>query len=138
MALSLRNRIIGVFALTAVFSASTVLHSHKTAAAAASSIAADVEAAAPSMTIYNGGFGVVRQIVPLELQSGINSVRFADTTAHVETASVILRDPSGLHKMQILEQSYRADALSQQLLLSLNEGKVIEFEKPDHSIIKGK
>src|SRR6185312_173721 len=138
MALSLRNRIIGVFALTAVFSASTVLHSHKTAAAAASSIAADVEAAAPSMTIYNGGFGVVRQIVPLELTSGINSIRFSEITAHVETESVILRDPSGAHKLQVLEQSYRADALSQGLLLSMNEGKVIEFQLPDKSIVKGK
>lgn len=100
--------------------------------------ALESDASAPSMTIYNGGFGVVRQMVPLELKSGINEVRFADTTAHVETESVILRDPSGVHKLQVLEQSYRADALSQQLLLSLNEGKVIEFERPDKSIVKGK
>jgi hypothetical protein len=133
-----RNSIIGIFILSAIFAAASIAFHRNAKVAAAASAAIDQEAAAPSMTIYNGGFGVVRQIVPLELQSGINSVRFADTTAHVETASVILRDPSGLHKMQILEQSYRADALSQQLLLSLNEGKVIEFEKPDHSIIKGK
>ena len=99
---------------------------------------ADSEATSPSMTIYNGGFSVVRQVVPLELQSGINLVRFADTTAHVETESVILRDPTGSHKIQVLEQSYRADALSMPLLLEMNEGKVIEFERPDKSIVKGK
>lgn len=124
--------------LGAIICAGSMVRYQGAVQAAASSSAADVEAAAPSMTIYNGGFGVVRQIVPLELQSGINNVRFSEITAHVETESVILRDPSGMHKLQVLEQSYRADALSQGLLLSMNEGKVIEFELPDKSIVKGK
>src|SRR4051812_6718144 len=139
MASSRRNRFIGILILSAVFSVGAIIHSHSVASAAAAvPSAADVDGSAPSMTIYNGGFSVVRQIFPLELKSGINDIRFNDTTAHVETESVILRDPSGLHKLQVLEQSYRADALSQGLLLSLNEGKVIEFERGDKSIIKGK
>jgi hypothetical protein len=84
--------------------------------------------AQPSLTIYNQNFAVVRDTVPLDLQSGVNTVRYAGATAQVEPDSVILRDPSGGHSLQILEQNYRNDPVSQELLLSLFEGKTIEFE----------
>jgi len=84
--------------------------------------------AQPSLTIYNQNFAVVRDSVPLDLQSGVNNVRYSDATAQVEPDSVILRDPSGGHSLQILEQNYRNDPVSQELLLSLNEGKTIDFE----------
>jgi hypothetical protein len=84
--------------------------------------------AQPSLTIYNQNFAVVRDSVPLDLQSGVNNVRYADATAQVEPDSVILRDPSGGHSLQILEQNYRNDPVSQELLLSLNEGKTIDFQ----------
>jgi hypothetical protein len=98
--------------------------------------------AQPSLTIYNQNFGVVRDVVPLDLREGINNVRFTDTTAHLEPDSVILRDPKGGVVLRITEQNYRADPISQALLLSLNEGKEIEFfvretNKPDR-IVKGK
>src|SRR5438270_9182001 len=43
-----------------------------------------------SLTIYNQDFAVVRQSLPLQLLAGVNSIHFADTTARVETDSVIL------------------------------------------------
>jgi hypothetical protein len=85
--------------------------------------------AQPALTIYNQNFAVVRDTVPLDLQSGVNSVRYAGATAQVEPDSVILRDPAGKHSLQILEQNYRNDPVSQELLLSLFEGKTIDFEK---------
>lgn len=84
--------------------------------------------AEPALTIYNQGFAVVRDAVPLDLKSGVNEVRFANATAHLEPDSVILRDPSGTRALQILEQNYRNDQVSQALLLSLNEGKTIDFQ----------
>jgi hypothetical protein len=50
---------------------------------------------------------------------------------------VILRDPQG-RALQILEQSYRNDPISQELLLSYYEGKTIDFLLPDGKIIRGK
>ena len=85
--------------------------------------------AQPALTIYNQNFAVVRDTVPLDLQSGVNDVRYADATAQVEPDSVILRDPSGKHSLQILEQNYRNDPVTQELLMSLFEGKTIDFEK---------
>ncbi|NOS71303.1 MAG: hypothetical protein HOP33_15390 [Verrucomicrobia bacterium] len=82
----------------------------------------------PALTIYNQNFAVVRDSVPLDLKSGVNEVRFAGATAHLEPDSVILRDPAGKRALQILEQNYRNDPVSQELLLSLNEGKTIDFQ----------
>src|SRR5690348_4436291 len=92
----------------------------------------------PSLTIYNQDFAVIRQDLPLDLKSGENQFNMNDITMHVEPDSVILRDPTGKHSLQVLEQNYRADPVSQMSLLSLYEGRTIDFELPDHSTIKGK
>ena len=84
-------------------------------------------AAEPALTIYNQNFAVVRDTVPLDLKSGVNEVRFSGATAHLEPDSVILRDSAGKRALQILEQNYRNDPISQELLLSFNEGKTIDF-----------
>ena len=84
-------------------------------------------AAEPQLTIYNQNFAVVRMLVPLDLKPGTNPVQFTDTTVYLEPDSVILRDPTGARSLRILEQNYRADPVSEQLLLSLNEGKTIDF-----------
>ncbi len=84
--------------------------------------------AEPALTIYNQNFAVVRDSVPLDLKAGANTVRYPNATAQVEPDSVILRDPSGQHSLQILEQNYRNDPVSQELLLSLFEGKTIDFQ----------
>ena len=81
----------------------------------------------PSLTIYNQYFAVVRQNVPLDLTAGVNHVLFSNITAHVEPDSVVLRDPRG-SRLQILEQNYRNDPISEGLLLNLFEGKTLEFE----------
>jgi len=92
-------------------------------------VAATLAASAqPALTIYNQNFAVVRDTMPLDLKSGANSVRYAGATAQVEPDSVILRDPDGKHSLQILEQNYRNDPVSQELLLSLFEGKTIDFQ----------
>jgi hypothetical protein len=92
---------------------------------AAATLAASAQ---PALTIYNQNFAVVRDTVPLDLKAGANTVRYAGATAQVEPDSVILRDPAGGHSLQILEQNYRNDPVSQELLLSLFEGKTIDFQ----------
>jgi hypothetical protein len=89
--------------------------------------------AQPALTIYNQDFAVVRDTVPLDLKAGENTVNYSGATAHVEPDYVILRDPTGEHPLQILEQNYRNDPVSQQLLLSLFEGKTIDFQLKDQN-----
>jgi hypothetical protein len=65
-----------------------------------------------------------------------------DITAHAETESVVLRDPAGKRVRQILEQNYRADPVSQELLLSLSEGKILDFlvksPQGEEKVVQGK
>jgi hypothetical protein len=105
-------------------------------------LSAATVASAADLTIYNQGFAVVRDTVPLTLKAGVNDVHFAGATAQVEADSVILRDASGKFALQILEQSYRNDPVSEKLLLSQFEGKTLRFfrqepAKPD-TYINGK
>ncbi|MFM8717164.1 MAG: hypothetical protein ACKOF3_10370, partial [Spartobacteria bacterium] len=97
--------------------------------------------AAPGLTIYNQNFAVVRDALPLDLPSGTSELVFDGATSLLEPDSVILRAASG-KPLRILEQNYRNDPVTQQLLLSLSEGKEIDFQvreinKPDR-IMKGK
>ena len=98
------------------------------------------DADGPALTIYNQNFFVAREYLPLDLTSGVNHVNFAGITSHLEPDSVILRDLTG-RPLQILEQSYRNDPVSQELLLSMYEGKTIDFlvQRGDkNETIKGK
>jgi hypothetical protein len=80
------------------------------------------------LTIYNQNFAAVKESRTLELKQGENEVRVTDLTAHLEPESVVVRDPRAPGTIQVLEQNYESDPLSEGLLLSKSEGKVIDFE----------
>ena len=90
-----------------------------------------------TLTIYNQNFAVVRDQLALDLKRGTNEISLTDITVHMEPDSVILRDPEGKRALQILEQNYDADPISQGLLLSIYEGKEISF-LDGSNVIKGK
>ena len=91
----------------------------------------------PALTIYNQNFFVAREHLPLDLKPGANHIAFTGVAAHIEPDSVILRDPAG-RALQVLEQNYRNDPVSQELLLSFYEGKTIDFLIQPGEIVKGK
>ncbi len=93
-------------------------------------ISAAARADKPALTIYNENFAVVRDSIHLDLAAGLNHVSYTDATRFLEPDSVVLRDPTGKSALQILEQNYRADPVSQRLLLDYYVGKSIEFESP--------
>jgi hypothetical protein len=98
------------------------------------------DGAQPALTIYNQNFFVAREYVPLDLRAGVNHAEFAGIASRLEPDSVILRDPAG-RALQILEQNYRNDPISQELLLSFYEGKTVDFlvQRADkQEILKGK
>ena len=102
-------------------------------------LASPAFAAEPAITIYNQGFAVVRDSLPIDLKAGPNQVTFTGATAKLEPDSVILRDVAGKVQLQILEQSYRNDPVSEPMLLSFFEGQFLDFirreaNKPDQTI----
>ena len=62
-----------------------------------------------AVTVYNKNFAVVRDIIDLSLDKGVNDVTYNGATLSLEPDSVILRDRAGKAKLSILEQSYRKD-----------------------------
>jgi hypothetical protein len=92
----------------------------------------------PALTIYNQQFAVVRNGLTLDLKPGQNHVEVTDISGHVEPDSVILRSLEEGRHLRILEQNYRNDPVSEQLLLSLYEGKTIDFMMPDKTIVQGR
>jgi hypothetical protein len=109
---------------------------------AAAALTAALAAQGPALTIYNQNFAVVRDRIALDLKPGGNDVQFIGVTTHLEPDSVVLRDPSGKVALAVLEQNYRADTISQSLMLSRYEGKEIEFlviDREGHeSTVRGK
>ena len=81
-----------------------------------------------NLTIYNQNFAVVKEDRVFKLRKGENEARLTEITRHLEPESVMLRDLSFPDSIQILEQNYESQPLSEGLLLSKLEGKEIEFE----------
>jgi hypothetical protein len=92
----------------------------------------------PALTIYNQQFAVVRNGLMLDLKPGQNHVEVTNISGHLEPDSVMLRSLDESRRLRILEQNYRNDPVSEQLLLSLYEGKTIDFLQPDKTIVQGK
>lgn len=95
------------------------------------------------LTVYNQNFAAVKEKRTLELAKGQNEVRVSDITAHLEPESVVLRDLRRPDSIQILEQNYESDPLSEGLLLRKSEGRVLDFEitlpqTGEKKILKGK
>ncbi len=84
--------------------------------------------AAPSLTIYNGNFAVVRDTLELDVNKGQNRVQYQEITQQLEPDSVVLRSRDKDWQIRILEQNYLANVISEPLLLHYFEGKTIDFE----------
>jgi len=132
-------RHVGIVGLVAVLVSGLALVSRKEALASRPD---EKLSSSPALTIYNAQFAVVRQKLPLELTAGTNHIQVSDLTAHLEPDSVILRPLDPGWRVQILEQNYRNDPVTNELLLSLYEGRTIQFQQtgPDgeQRIVEGK
>jgi len=107
------------------------------------------------LTIYNNDFALVKDFVKLDLKDGFNKASYEGATMSVEPASVVLQPIFGdenddyRHEVDdykprilITEQSYRNDVLSPAYMLSLFEGKTIDFliqtEEGEREVVSGK
>lgn len=87
-------------------------------------------AAGPQVTIYNDGFATVKEDRTLSLAEGVSEVRVTDMSRQLEPDSVMLRELSAEpFGVQILEQSFVNDPLTEGLLLYQMEGKTLRFEE---------
>lgn len=106
-------------------------------------LAVGTASAQTQLTIYNQNFATVKESRNLTLAKGESEIRITDITAHLEPESVILRELRRPDAIQILEQNYESDPLSEGLLLRKSEGKTLDFEivnpqTGEKRLVKGK
>jgi hypothetical protein len=79
------------------------------------------------VTIYNGNFGLVKDVRETRLTAGTSEVQFQDVAALIDPTSVHLRSLTNAAGLQILEQNYEYDLLSSAKLLEKYVGKQVRL-----------
>ncbi len=77
------------------------------------------------LTVYNQGLGLVKDVRTLDLEEGVQRVRFTDVASQIDPTSVrlvALNDPGSV---SILEQNYQFDLVDRARLLEKYLGKEI-------------
>jgi hypothetical protein len=101
---------------------------------------AEGDLSVPSLTIYNSDFALVKETISLDLKEGFNDLSYEGATMTLEPTSVVLTPLYGDEEddyryeeddykptIVVAEQSYRNDILTPSYMLSLFEGKSIDF-----------
>ena len=87
-------------------------------------------ASAPSqteLTIYNQGFGLVKEVRQLSFKQGRQSVAIEDVASLIEPTSVGFRCLTNKNAFSILEQNYQYDLINPQAILNKSVGQKVRF-----------
>ncbi|MEQ1822242.1 MAG: hypothetical protein ABL949_07020 [Fimbriimonadaceae bacterium] len=83
----------------------------------------------PEVTIYNGGFGFVKEVRSLNLTAGQQSVAVEDVPALIETNSVAIRSLTAAGSFDVLEQNYQYDLVNAQAILDKAVGGKVKLHR---------
>ena len=78
------------------------------------------------ITVYNDGFGLVREIREVPIGTGRVSLEFRDVSAQIQPETVAIKPLGGAGQLKVFEQNYRYDLLSPQKLLEKYVGKKVK------------
>lgn len=79
------------------------------------------------VTIYNQGFGLVKENRQFDLKSGRQSVTVEDVAAMIEPASVGIKSLTAPNSFEVLEQNYQYDLISPLAILNKSVGKRVKL-----------
>lgn len=77
------------------------------------------------LTVYNGGFALVKEVRQLNLASGRQTIAVNDVAQQIEPTSVAIRSITAPGSFTVLEQNYRYDLVSVQAILAKAAGNLI-------------
>lgn len=97
------------------------------ATVAAASVA--MQAQEVELTIYNAGFGLVKETRDLVLRQGEQEIRIEDVAQRIEADSVGIRSLSAPGSFVVLEQNYAYDLISPQAILNKAVGGEVIFNR---------
>jgi hypothetical protein len=82
---------------------------------------------AVALTIYNSNLGLVKETRLVHIQQGVHLLKFMDVPGKIEPASVTLKSLIDGTSLNILEQNYEYDRVSQQKLLEKFVGQKVNL-----------
>ena len=80
-----------------------------------------------SLTVYNGGFAVVREVRPLVLRRGVQAVRFEGVPARIDPTSLSLASLSAPGALSVLEQNYQYNLIGTRSVLDAAVGQRVRL-----------
>jgi hypothetical protein len=82
-----------------------------------------------AVTVYNDGFSLVRQVRPIKLKKGMNTVRYEGIASTIDATSVQLSDTKDPQSLAIREQNYQYDVLTPLSVLQKSVGSSLRFRR---------
>lgn len=84
-----------------------------------------------SVTVYNSGIGLVRDVRKVTLRPGVFPLRFEDVAASIMPSTVHFRSLTDPTKLDVVEQNYEYDLLDAQKLLQKYVGKEVTLVRSE-------
>lgn len=79
----------------------------------------------PELTVYNGGFALVKEQREFDLKAGVQTVVVEDVAAMIQANSVAIKSLSAPGSFTVWEQSYQYDLISVAAILNKAVGKTV-------------
>lgn len=79
------------------------------------------------VTIYNQGFGLIKETRQFELRQGRQTVSVEDVASMIEPSSVGIRSLTDPNSFEVLEQNYQFDLINPLAILNKSVGQRIRF-----------
>ena len=94
-----------------------------------SALALATAATATEVTVYNTNLGVIKEVRPFTLKSGITELKVEDVAAQIDPTSVHFKSLTAPDAVTVLEQDFRYDLASPDSILNRYLGKEIELQR---------
>ena len=75
------------------------------------------------LTVYNGGFALVRDTRGITLKAGQNSIEVEDVAAKIDPTSILFKTLTAANSVSILEQNYQYDLINPDNILNKSVGQ---------------
>lgn len=82
-----------------------------------------------SITVYNGNFGLVREVREVDVGTGRVPLEFRDVASTIQPETVHVRSLGGAQALGVLEQNYRYDLLTPEKLLEKHVGEKVRLHR---------
>ncbi|MFN3597853.1 MAG: DUF4139 domain-containing protein [Rubricoccaceae bacterium] len=83
-----------------------------------------------ALTVYNGGFGLVREVRPLTLARGVTDVRFEGVPRRIDPTSIAVRSLTAPGSFVVREQNYQQALIGTQSVLDAAVGQRVRLVRP--------